>query len=221
MNPVVFITGAAMGIGAATAKLLHARGAKRALFDVHEQALRKTAAEIGADGLCLAGDVGRLADLEPAMARTQRQFGRLDAVFANAGIARMNPIVSMDEAEWSRVIDVDRGGVWRTLKAAAPHLLASRGCVLVTSPAAASVCLPLGAHDTASKAGVLNLAEAYRREMGGFGIEVGTLPPMYIRTARWSTTRSGAPTRAGAWRRSRSCCSWPSRCAGWRSARRG
>lgn len=183
MNPVVFITGAAMGIGAATAKVLHARGAKVALFDLNEEALQRTAAEIGANCLCLPGDVGRLADLEQAMARTQQHFGRIDAVFANAGIARINPIVSMDEAEWSRVIDVNLTGVWRTLKAATPHLLASQGYVLVTSSAAASVCLPLGAHYTASKAGVLNLAEAYRTEMRGFGIEVGTLHPMFIRTA--------------------------------------
>lgn len=183
MNPVVFITGAAMGIGAATARLLHARGAKLALFDLNETALRQTAAEIGTDCLCLPGDVGRLADLEQAMARTQQHFGRIDAVFANAGIARINPIVSMDEAEWSRVIDINLTGVWRTLKAATPHLLASQGYVLVTSSAAASVCLPLRAHYTASKAGVLNLAEAYRTEMRGFGIEVGTLHPMFIRTA--------------------------------------
>lgn len=183
MHQVVFITGAAMGIGAATAKLLHARGAKLALFDLNAQALQRTAAEIGADCLCLSGDVGRLADLEQAMARTQQHFGRIDAVFANAGIARINPIVSMDEAEWARVIDVNLSGVWRTLKAATPHLLASRGYVLVTSSAAASVCLPLGAHYSASKAGVLNLAEAYRTEMRGFGIEVGTLHPMFVRTA--------------------------------------
>lgn len=183
MNSVVFITGAAMGIGAATAKVLHARGAKLALFDLNEEALRRTAAEIGADCLCLPGDVGRLADLEHAMARAQQHFGHVDAVFANAGIARINPIVSMDEAEWARVIDINLTGVWRTLKAATPHLLASQGYVLVTSSAAASVCLPLGAHYTASKAGVLNLAEAYRTEMRGFGIEVGTLHPMFIRTA--------------------------------------
>lgn len=182
-HKVVFITGGAMGIGAATAKALHAQGAKVALFDLNEQALQQTAAEIGSDCLCLVGSVGSLAELEQAMARTRQVYGRIDAVFANAGIARINPIVSMAEDEWARVIDVNLTGVWRTLKAATPHLLASQGYVLVTSSAAASVCLPLGAHYTASKAGVLNLAEAYRTEMRGFGIEVGTLHPMFIRTA--------------------------------------
>lgn len=183
MSKVVFITGGGMGIGAAAAKALHARGAKIALFDMNEQALRQTAAEIGADCLALVGSVGSLAELEQAMARTQQAFGRIDAVFANAGIARVNPIVSMPEEEWASVIDVNLSGVWRTLKAATPHLLASQGYALVTSSAAASVCLPLAAHYTASKAGVLNLAEAYRSEMRGFGIEVGTLHPMFIRTA--------------------------------------
>ncbi|HRH85281.1 MAG TPA: SDR family NAD(P)-dependent oxidoreductase [Rubrivivax sp.] len=183
MSKVVFITGGGMGIGAAVAKALHTRGAKVALFDMNAEALQQTAAEIGPDCLPLIGSVGKLAELEQAMARTQQAFGRIDAVFANAGIARVNPIVSMAEEEWAQVIDVNLTGVWRTLKAATPHLLASRGYALVTSSAAASVCLPLAAHYTASKAGVLNLAEAYRSEMRGFGIEVGTLHPMFVRTA--------------------------------------
>ena len=183
MSQVVFITGGAMGIGAATARALHARGAKVALFDLNAEAVQRSAAEIGPDCLALAGSVGSLAELEQAMARTRQAFGRIDAVFANAGIARVNPVVAMTEAEWASVIDVNLTGVWRTLKAATPHLLASQGYVLVTSSAAASVCLPLAAHYTASKAGVLNLAEAYRSEMAGFGIEVGTLHPMFIRTA--------------------------------------
>ena len=183
MSKVVFITGGGMGIGAAVAKALHARGAKVALFDMNAQALQQTAAEIGPDCLTLVGSVGSLAELEQAMVRAQQAFGRIDAVFANAGIARVNPIVSMPEEEWAQVIDVNLTGVWRTLKAATPHLLASQGYALVTSSAAASVCLPLAAHYTASKAGVLNLAEAYRSEMRGFGIEVGTLHPMFVRTA--------------------------------------
>lgn len=193
MSKVVFITGAGMGIGAATARVLHERGAKLALFDRNAAALDEVAAELGPNCLALVGDVGRLADLEQAMAATQATFGRIDAVFANAGIARINPIVSMTEDEWSRVIDVNLTGVWRTLKAATPYLLASQGYALVTSSASSSVCLPLASHYTASKAGVLNLAEAYRTEMHGFGIEVGTLHPMFVRTAMVNDAVWGNP----------------------------
>jgi NAD(P)-dependent dehydrogenase (short-subunit alcohol dehydrogenase family) len=183
MTQVVFITGAGMGIGAATARVLRERGAKLALFDRNPAALHEVAAELGPDCLALVGDVGKLADLEQAMAATHAAFGRIDAVFANAGIARINPIASMTEDEWAGVIDVNLTGVWRTLKAATPYLLASRGYALVMSSASSTVCLPLASHYTASKAGVLNLAEAYRTEMHGFGIEVGTLHPMFVRTA--------------------------------------
>lgn len=183
MTKVVFITGGAMGIGAATARVLCARGAKVALFDRDATALHEVARELGPACLGIVGDVGRLSDLERAMADTAAAFGRIDAVFANAGIARINPVVSMSEDEWTRVIDVNLTGVWRTLKAATPHLLASHGYALVTSSASSSVCLPLASHYSASKAGVLNLAEAYRSEMRGFGIEVGTLHPMFVRTA--------------------------------------
>lgn len=114
---------------------------------------------------------------------TVKTFGQIDAVFANTGIARIAPFISISEEDWTKVIDVNVNGVWRTLKAATPHLLSSKGYVLVTSSAAASICLPLGAHYTASKAAALNLAEAYRTEMYGFGIEVGTLHPMFVKTA--------------------------------------
>ncbi len=124
-----------------------------------------------------------MADLDAAMVKTQEKFGRIDAVFANAGIARITPLVSMSEAEWMKVIDINLNGVWRTLKAATPHLLTSKGYALVTSSASSTVCLPLATHYTSSKGAVLNLADAYRTEMRGLGIDVGTLHPMFIRTA--------------------------------------
>ena len=183
MAKTVFITGGGGGIGLATARMLHEKGWNVALFDRNKEGLERAAAEMGARCLPLTGDVCRLASIEEAMARTREAFGAIDAVFANAGIANITPVLTMDEAEWLKVIDVNLNGVWRTLKAAGPHLLASKGYALVMSSASSTVCLPMASHYTASKAAVLNLAEAGRAEMYGLGVEAGTLHPMFIRTA--------------------------------------
>ena len=183
MAKTVFITGGGGGIGLATARVLTRKGWNVALFDLDQAGLDAAAAELGARCLALRGDVCSLASLEGAMARTRQTFGAIDAIFANAGIAKINPVLTMDESEWLRVIDINLNGVWRTLKAASPHLLASKGYALVMSSASSTVCLPMASHYTASKAAVLNLAEAWRAEMYGFGVDVGTLHPMFIRTA--------------------------------------
>ena len=99
------------------------------------------------------------------MAETNTAFGSIDAIFANAGIAIINPVINMEESEWLKVIDTNLNGVWRTLKIASPYLLASKGYALVMSSASSTVCLPLASHYSASKSAVLNLAEAYRTEM--------------------------------------------------------
>lgn len=179
---IVFVTGAATGIGRATVERLHREGWSLALFDIDGEAIAALAAALGPRVLAFPGSVGDLAALEAAMAETVRRFGRIDAVFANAGIARAAPVMLMEEADWLRVVDVNLNGVFRTLKAAAPHLMASRGYVLVTSSITSTVALPFGAAYVATKAAVLNLAEAFRTEMCGHGVEVGTIHPTFIRT---------------------------------------
>ena len=183
MNKVVFITGGGMGIGAATAKKLHDKGASVALFDINVEAMTSVQTELGERCIILEGNVCSTEDLEIGLQKTADHFGRVDAVFANAGVAKFTPFVSIDEEEWQKIVDINLNGVWRTLKAATPYLLSSKGYVLVTSSASSTICVPLASHYSSTKAAVLNLAEVFRTEMYGFGIEVGTIHPMFIRTA--------------------------------------
>ena len=132
----VLITGAAGGIGAAAARALHARGANVALADLGPGAASALARELGGDrALALTVDVTDTAALAGAVDRTAGRFGSLDVVFANAGIAADPPatMATIDEATFERVVEVDLLGVWRTVRAALPHVIAARGHVLVTA----------------------------------------------------------------------------------------
>jgi short chain dehydrogenase len=132
----VLITGAAGGIGAAAARALQARGANVVLADLGPGAASALARELGGDrALALTVDVTDTAALADAVDRTVDRFGSLDIVFANAGIAADPPatIATIDEATFERVVEVDLLGVWRTVRAALPHVIAARGHVLVTA----------------------------------------------------------------------------------------
>jgi NAD(P)-dependent dehydrogenase (short-subunit alcohol dehydrogenase family) len=130
----VLITGAAGGIGAAAARALQARGANVALADLDPGAASALARELGDDrALALTVDVTDTAALADAVDRTVDRFGSLDVVFANAGIAADPPakMATIDEARFERVVEVDLLGVWRTVRAALPHVIAARGHVPV------------------------------------------------------------------------------------------
>src|SRR5699024_7119940 len=117
----VFITGAAGGIGAAVAQQLYAKGASLILTDLDASALAATAQTFAKErALTLPLDVTDTAACRDAVAKAIQQFGKLDIVFANAGIAwQTSPatILSCDSDEFENIIAVDTLGVWRTVKA--------------------------------------------------------------------------------------------------------
>jgi NAD(P)-dependent dehydrogenase (short-subunit alcohol dehydrogenase family) len=132
---VALVTGAARGIGLATARSLVARGASVAIAD-----LDAPASESAADGLHdsraigLAADVTERGDMQRVVAETVERFGALDVVVANAGIApRVSTFASMPQESFERVLDVNLWGVCRTVDAALPQIVARRGHVVVIS----------------------------------------------------------------------------------------
>lgn len=179
---VVFITGAARGIGAATATELHRRGARLALFDRDHDALQASAAAFGADALVLPGDVLDGAALQAALDATVAAFGGIDVVWANAGIASFGPLALSDPAAWERCIEVNVFGVYRTVHAALPHLLARRGLIAVSASAASFAHAPAMSAYGASKAAVEAMCNAWRIELAHAGIDVLCIHPLWIAT---------------------------------------
>jgi NAD(P)-dependent dehydrogenase (short-subunit alcohol dehydrogenase family) len=170
---VVFVTGAARGIGAAAAKELAARGAKLALVGLEPDELAKVAADCGPDAIWFPADVTDTAAIEAAVAATVARFGGIDVVIANAGIATGGSVRTIDPAAWERVVEVNLLGSWRTVRAALPHVIERRGYVLQIASMAAIAHAPFMSAYCASKAGVEAFADSLRTEVAPLGVDVG------------------------------------------------
>ena len=169
-DQVIAITGASAGIGAATSRLLAARGARVVLGARRGDPLARILAEIQADGgrgTACAVDVTRPEDLRQLIAVAVERFGRLDALVANAGVASVAPLADGTLADWNRMLDVNLRGVLHGIAAALPLFTAQRSghFVTVTSTAAAKWVPGQGVY-AASKAGVRALCEVLRQEVG-------------------------------------------------------
>lgn len=168
----VLITGAARGIGAATAKRLHQRGARLVLAGIEPDVLARTAADCG-DALAVVCDVRDREQVDAAVEAAVEHLGGLDVVVANAGVAAQLPLVDGDPDVFERTIEVNLLGVYYTLRAAGAHIAHPRGYALAISSLAAAVHPPLLGAYSASKAGVEALADSLRIELAPSGARVG------------------------------------------------
>lgn len=181
---VVVLTGASGGYGRAVASALHSRGARLALLDVDASVVQAQAAALGPVGEARGwqADVRDLRQLTQVMDEVAGHFGGIDIVIAGAGITTLAPIASTDPDAWERVIDINLSGVWRTFRAALPHVRAASGYLLAVSSMAAFIHSPLQGPYAASKAGVWALCDAIRLELRHEGVGVGSLHPTFFRT---------------------------------------
>jgi NAD(P)-dependent dehydrogenase (short-subunit alcohol dehydrogenase family) len=168
----VVITGAARGIGALTARRLHARGARVALLGIEPDLLAEVAAECG-DAPWFDCDVADRAQVEEAVAGAAEQLGGLDVAIANAGVAAQLPIVGGDPEIFERTIAVNVLGTYNLARAAGEHVSHPRGYMLLTASLAAAVHPPLLGAYSASKAAVEALGNALRSELAPSGARVG------------------------------------------------
>ena len=123
-----------------------------------------------------------MASVQTAMNAAAEHFGRIDVVIANAGIATMAPMATLNPDAFERVIDINLTGVWRTFRAALPHVQTHHGYLLAISSMAAFVHSPLQASYTASKAGVWAMCDSIRLELRHLGVGVGSAHPTFFRT---------------------------------------
>jgi NAD(P)-dependent dehydrogenase (short-subunit alcohol dehydrogenase family) len=168
----IFITGGANGIGAETGRQAAQRGARVALVDIDGAAAERTAAGLPS-AIGIEADVRDNDSLEAAVRRTVDEFGGIDVVMANAGIGTIGTAESMSLDEIERIVDINLTGVMRTVRATVPHLLDSRGYLLITASLAAILHTPPLTHYAATKAGAEAFGHSIRIELADRGVDVG------------------------------------------------
>ncbi|MFD0258795.1 SDR family oxidoreductase [Kitasatospora indigofera] len=179
------VTGAASGMGEATARLLAANGARVALLARRAGRLDELAAKIGADGgqaLAVAVDITDQASVDAAADRVRSAYGQVDLVVNNAGVMLPNPITAGRLDEWSRMIDTNLTGALRVIRAFTADLtgaaVAGRKADLVNvSSIASHVVFPDYAVYAATKAGLTQLSAALRSELGPRDVRVTNVEP--------------------------------------------
>jgi NAD(P)-dependent dehydrogenase (short-subunit alcohol dehydrogenase family) len=169
----VFVTGAARGIGAATAARMHARGANVALVGLEPERLQANAELLGERAAAFEADVTDMAALEAAVSATVERFGGIDVAVANAGIAFTGTLSTAPVEQVERTLAVNLLGVWRTDRAVVGELRRSRGYLLNVASLAAITHAPMMGPYTSAKAGVEALTDSLRLELAPLGVGVG------------------------------------------------
>ena len=185
------ITGAAAGIGRASALAFASAGASVALMDIDADGLEETAAAaqaLGPRAKVLLADVTDLQAVTEAVGRAVKDFGRLDAALNNAGVP--GPYVPLDEYEeedFMRILQVDLAGVWRCMRAEIRYMRAQRsGAIVNTSSMLGLAAMPDNGAYVAAKHGVHGLTRTAALELGGTGIRVNAIAPGVTRTGMTS-----------------------------------
>src|SRR5258708_11136127 len=188
----VLITGAARGIGAACARRLAADGAKLVLADLDGAGAEKLAAELGQ--AAVRADVTRQVDIDRMIDEPYRRWGRLDVLFNNAGVIRVQPMLEVTEAEWDRVMDVNLRAVFFVLQAVVRRMLKQdlipgselRGKLIQT----ASIAAYRGGNHlmtpySATKAGVVSVTRSAAQALAGERITSNCVCPGAVETPLW------------------------------------
>ncbi|PYS96412.1 MAG: short-chain dehydrogenase [Acidobacteria bacterium] len=180
-NKVAVVTGGNSGIGLATAKAFAREGAKVAIAGRSDATLKAAQKEIGADVLAIKADFSRVAEIGGAMDRIKERFGRIDALFVNAGIGKFAPLEQVTEAFFDETIATNLKGAFFTVQKAIP-LLTRGAAIVLNASISAHMGMPGSSVYGASKAAVVSLAKTLSADLLARGIRVNVVSPGPITT---------------------------------------
>lgn len=180
-NKVVVITGGTDGIGLTAAKLFAAEGAHVYVTGRRQERLEEALDEIGHGAVGVRGDVGDMADLDRLYAEVKRGHGRVDVVFANAGISESAPIDAIDEDHFDRVFGINVKGTVFTVQKALPLMSAGGAVVLAGSGAGSKGFANLSIY-SATKAAIRSFARTWTTDLKSRGIRVNVVSPGMVLT---------------------------------------
>ena len=182
---VAIITGAADGIGWATARRMARDGARVVLVDLREDAVRERAAELGPEHAWQRADVTSEADVEAAVAAASARFGRIDILVNNAGISDQSaPTVEQSAEAFDRILAVHVRGTFLFSRAVAKVMLAQGSGAIVNLGSIAGIAgIPGRNAYGAGKAGIMSMTRSMACEWARKGLRVNAIAPGYVRTA--------------------------------------
>lgn len=197
-DKVAIVTGGAMGIGKAVAKLLAERGAAVMILDREKEKAEKTVKEINEQGMTsyfTEADVSKISDVKIAIEKTIKKFNRIDILSNNAGIQRYGNIENTTEEEWDEVINVNLKSVYYTCHFAVPYLKKSHGKIINMSSVQAFATQKNVAAYTTSKHALIGLTKSMALDLAEYGIRVNCVAPGSVNTPmlQWAVSLDPEP----------------------------
>jgi len=182
---VAFVTGAAQGIGAATARRLARAGAEVAVVDMNLESAQKVAAsiqEMGRRAVAVRCDVSSSVAVDAAVAETRTELGAIGVLVNNAGVLRDNYLFKMSDDDWDTVINTHLRGTFNCTRAAQADMVAQKWGKIVNVSSVAALGNAAQSNYSAAKAGIQGLTKTHALELGKFNINVNSVAPGFVET---------------------------------------